>query len=83
VRELPDGNILNVIIVFPEDFPEDPSSSIWVIANRDGEILARTSIEIAYSVWNDTPDGHYLASYWDYEALEPVVARLEVTIGPA
>jgi len=81
VRELPDGNILNVIVVLLPEAREN--SSVWVIAGRDGEILARSEVKIPYEVWNDTSDGHYLASYWDAEALEHVVVKLEVTIDPS
>jgi len=56
VRELPDGNILNVIVVLLPEAREN--SSVWVIAGRDGEILARSEVEIPYEVWNDTSDGH-------------------------
>ena len=79
VGELADGNILNVILEFPED-PDDPSTSLWVIVTPDGEIVARTRAQKAYRVWNDTPDGHFLASYWDRSTLQPLAAKLEVTI---
>lgn len=79
VGELSDGNILNVILEYPED-PDDPSTSLWVIVTPDGEIVARTRAQKAYRVWNDTPDGHFLASYWDRSALQPLAAKLEVTI---
>ncbi len=79
VREMEDGNILNVVRVFPESSTEGRTSSLWVVVSPDGEVLARTPVERGYSVWNDTPEGHLLASYWDYDRSEGVAAKLEVT----
>lgn len=80
VREMEDGNILNVVLVWPETPGERRASSLWVVVSPEGEVLARTPLDRGYSVWNDTPDGHLLASYWDAEALEYVAVKLEVTI---
>ena len=79
VGELPSGNILNVILEFPED-PDNPHTSLWVIVTPDGDIVARTRVSTGYRVWNDTPDGHYLASYWDGSSLQFLASKLEVTI---
>ncbi len=83
VRELENGNILNVVRMWPEGEGEGevPSpKTLWVVVSPNGEILARTPMERGYRVWNDTPDGHYLASYGeDYEFF---VTKLEVTISP-
>ena len=79
VGELPSGNILNVILEFPED-PANPQTSLWVIVTPDGNIVAKTRIAKGYRVWNDTPDCHYLASYWDDSSLQFLAAKLEVTI---
>ena len=79
VGELPSGNILNVILEFPEDL-DDSQTSLWVVVTPDGDIVARTRIPEGYRVWNDTPDGHYLASYWDNGSLQFLAAKLDVTI---
>ena len=79
VGELSDGNILNVILEYPED-PDGPSTSLWVIVTPDGDIVATTRTPKAYQVWNDTPDGHLLASYWDRSSLQSLAAKLEVTV---
>lgn len=79
VGELADGNILNVILEYPEN-PDDPNTSRWVIVTPDGDIVAATRIPRPYRVWNDTPEGHYLASYWDSRSLQTLAAKLEVTI---
>ena len=71
VREMEDGNILNVILVFPANPEDAPTTSLWVVVSPEGEVLAQTSMDRGYTVWNDTPDGHLLASYWDNERLRP------------
>ena len=79
VREMENGNILNVVRVWPENVDEGPKT-LWVVVSPNGDILARTFMERGYRVWNDTPDSHYLASYGeDYEF---VAVKLEVTISP-
>ena len=80
VREMEDGNILNVILVWPESSEERRETGLWVVLSPEGEVLARTLLDRGYSVWNDTPDGHLLASYWDYERLANIAVKLEVTI---
>ncbi len=79
VHEMENGNILNMVRVWPEDVDEGPKT-LWVVVSPNGEILARTLMERGYRVWSDTPDGHYLASYGD--GLYSYVAKLEVTISP-
>ena len=75
------GNILVVIEVFPQ---EDGmrTSSLWVVISSDGKRLARTAVAPDYRVWNVTPDGHYLASLWDYDRYEPAAVKLEVALVP-
>ena len=81
VGELVNGNILNVVLEFPED-PDDPQTSLWVVVTPKGEIVGRTRLPKGYRIWNDTPDGHYLASYWDDDSFQFLAAKLEVTITP-
>ncbi len=80
VREMEDGNILNVVLVYPENPEDAPTTSLWVVVSPEGEVLAQTPLDRGYTVWNDTPYGHLLASYWDNERLEPIAVKLEVTV---
>lgn len=68
-----------MILEFPED-PDDSQTSLWVVVTPDGDIVARTRVPEGYRVWNDTPDGHYLASYWDDASLQFLAAKLNVAI---
>ena len=68
-----------MIVEYPED-PDDPSTSLWVVVTPDGDIVAATRAPKPYQVWNDTPDGHHLASYWDRSSLQSLAAKLKVTI---
>ena len=45
-----------------------------------GGYVAPTRVPEGYRVWNDTPDGHYLASYWDDASLQFLAAKLNVAI---
>ena len=79
IDELEDGNILNVVRIWPED--ESPPTSEWLVVSPEGSILARTSVAKGYEVWNATPDDHYLAAYWDDEASTFAAVKLEVVVG--
>lgn len=68
-----------MILEFPED-PDDSQTSLWVVVTPDGDIVARTRVPEGYRVWNDTPDRHYLASYWDDVSLQFLAAKLKVAI---
>ncbi len=76
------GNIISVVRVVPQE-EGVRRSSLWVVVSPNGEILARTAAAFDYTVWNATPDGHYLASLWDNDRLEPAAVKLEVTLSPA
>ncbi len=77
----PGGNILAVVRVVPLE--EDARrSSLWLVVSPTGEILARTSVALDYTVWNATPDGRYLASFWDYDRIEPAAVKLEIELTP-
>ena len=78
VHELNDGAILNVVWVRSED--ESRPSSEWLVISPDGRILAREPLEKGYMVWSATPDGGYLASYYDYQTHQMAAAKLEVTV---
>lgn len=80
IDELEDGNILNVVRIWPED--EGPPTSEWLVVSPEGSILARTPVAKGYEVWNATPDGHYLAAYWDDAASTFAAVKLEVVVGP-
>ncbi len=80
VHELPDGNILNVVFVDPE---EGGQHSVWVVVAPDGAILARTKVAEDYTVWNATPDGAFLATYWHGASQQHFVAKLKVRVVPA
>ena len=75
VHELENGDILNVVKVYPE---EGPSSSEWLVVSPEGDVLARTPVETGYGGLSATPDGYYLATYWD--DLEHALAKLEVEV---
>ncbi len=77
LHELEDGAILNVVELFPE---EGSSSSLWIVVSPDGAILARTPVAKRYTVWNATPDGHFLATYWDKASLQDFAAKLKVEV---
>jgi len=77
LHELEDGAILNVVELFPE---EGSSSSLWIVVSPDGAILARTPVAKRYTVWNTTPDGHFLATYWDKASLQEFAAKLKVEV---
>ena len=79
VHELDDGAILNVVWVYEG---ESRASSEWLVISPDGRILARESVEKPYRVWSATPDGRYLASYYDYETYQLAAAKLDVTVSP-
>ncbi len=81
VHEMEGGNILNVVKVWPENVAAGASNE-WLVVSPDGRILARTPTERSYDVWNATPDGHYLATYWDRDSSQTAVAKLEVTVAP-
>lgn len=68
-----------MILEYPED-PDDPGTSLWVIVTPDGDIVARTRVPKAYHVCNNTPSGHFLASYWDRSSFQSLAAKLEVTV---
>ena len=81
VHELDDGAILNVVRVLPEgEWDKVQASSEWLVISPDGRILAREPLERGYRVWSATPDGGYLASYYDYETHQLAAAKLEVTV---
>ncbi len=50
VGEMPDGNILNVVLVWPESSEQEqqPSTSLWVVVSPEGEVLAQTPFERGY-----------------------------------
>lgn len=77
VHEMEDGNVLNVVKAWPED---GGASGEWLVVSPDGRLLARTPVAKSYNVWSATPDGHYLASYWDDRSLQMAVAKLEVAV---
>lgn len=79
VDELEDGNILNVVRISPE---EGPPTSEWLVVSPEGRILARTPVARGYEVQNATPDGHYLATYWNDAASMDAAVKLEVVVGP-
>lgn len=79
VSELDNGNILNVIVEFPDD-PDDPQTSLWIVVTPAGKIAGQIRLPKGYRIWNATPDGHYLASYWDNDSLQHLAAKLEVAI---
>lgn len=55
-------------------------SSLWVVVSPDGAVLARTPVAKRYTVWNATPDGHFLATYGDKELLQAFAAKLTVAV---
>lgn len=75
LHERENGDILNVVKVWPE---EGPSSSEWLVVSPEGDILARTPVETGYGGLSATPDGHYLATYWDDP--EYALAKLDVEV---
>ncbi len=79
INELENGNILNVVKVWPE---EGPPTSEWLVVSPEGSILARSPVAKGYEVWNATPDGRYLATYWDDPAGMDAAVKLEVAVGP-
>ena len=79
VHEMEDGAILNVVKVWPEKVAAGASSE-WIVVSPDGRVLARTPVAKAYDVWSATPDGHYLATYWDDDSLQMAAAKLEVAV---
>ena len=79
IDELEDGNILNVVRIWPED--EGSFTGEWLVVSPEGSILARTPVAKGYEVWNATPDGHYLAAYWDDAASTFAAVKLEVVVG--
>lgn len=82
VHEMEDGDILNVVVVHPEEPAGARATTEWLVVSPDGRMLARTPVAKAYYVWNAAPDGHYLATYWDYDSLQFAVAKLEVVVSP-
>lgn len=82
VHELEDGSILNVVKVFPQEPADAKTSSEWLVVSPDGRILARTPVARGYRVWSATPDGRYLATYWDYDSLQFAAAKLEARVSP-
>jgi len=80
IDELENGDILNIVRVSPED--DAPPTSEWLVISPEGSILARTPVAKGYDVWNATPDGHYLATYWDDAASMDAAVKLEVVVGP-
>ena len=81
VHELNDGAVLNVVRVQPEgEWGKVRASSEWLVISPDGRILAREPLERGYRVWSATPDGGYLASYYDYETDQLAAAKLDVTV---
>lgn len=82
VHELEDGNILNVVMVHPPEPEGAGTSTEWLVVSADGRILARTSVAKGYKVWNATPDGHYLATYWDYDSLQFAAVKLAAAAAP-
>lgn len=83
VHELEDGNVLNVVMVYPQEPADARTSTEWLVVSPDGRILARTPVAKGYHVWNATPDGRYLATYWDYDSLQFAAAKLEATVSPS
>lgn len=81
VHELADGAVLNVVEVVPAD-DALPQSGLWLVVSPDGEIVARTPTARRYRVWNATPDGHFLATYWDEPNLRSVAVKLAVELAP-
>ena len=77
VHEMEDGRILNVVSVFPEN-DDTPGTSLWVVVSPNGRVLARTQVAEHYQVWSATPDGHFLATYWDDEKLQFFATKLAV-----
>ena len=82
VHELEDGNILNVVMVYPPEPADAKTSTEWLVVSPDGRILARTPVAKGYKVWSATPDGRYLATYWDYDSLQFAVVKLEAAVSP-
>ena len=82
VHELPDGHILNVAFFWRDRSKEgDRAHSLWVVVSPDGQVVGRTRVDTGYRVWNATPDGHYLASFWDDDTFQYAAVKLEVSIG--
>jgi len=69
---LPGGQILNVVRYF------DRGESLWELYSMEGGLLARGTVQRAYTPWGMTRSGDVLASYVDPETQEHVAVRLAV-----
>ncbi len=80
--ELDDGNILNVVSFVPGKGSGERYQTIWLVLSPDGAILGRTSVVRQMEVWCATPDGAFLATYWDGPTQQHFAAKFEVEIVP-
>ena len=82
VHELEDGNILAVVSFFPERGTDERVQTIWLVVSPEGVVLGRTSVMRQMEVWRATPDGAFLATYWDGPTQQHFAAKFEVEFVP-
>ncbi len=82
VHELEDGNILNVVSFFPRKGTEKRIQTIWLVVSPDGAVLGRASVMRQMEVWRATPNGAFLATYWDGPTQQHFAAKFTVAIAP-
>lgn len=82
VHELQDGNILAVVSFFPERGTDERIQTIWLVVSPGGAVLGRTSVMRQMEVWRATPDGAFLATYWDGPTQQHFAAKFKVEVAP-